>query len=273
SEHTGVVIAGIAANGDVVAVDPRTGAVRARASLGTTAPVLGATFDADGWAPSGATEPVETIGALVTIARDRDARFDRVKELAVTALAKLPGAQVTTELLAVLSDDRASQRLKDTIVDLLVARHDPASLPVLTEQLAVKTDYLAGTKPDGLGPVAKAIAGLAGTELDPKQVTVTLAALQDHLDAPTTDSPDLVHVIAAMVAIGGGAERPALASHLLLYHADDDRGADATWQKAIVGGLATKASPRDRAMLRYVARDARSKPGLAALIQVAIGPE
>lgn len=273
SEHTGVVVAGIAANGDVVAIDPRSGAVRARTSLGTTAPVLGATFDADGWAPSGSADPVDTAGALVSIARDRDARFDRVKELAVGALAKMPGAAVTAELLAILEDDRAPQRLKDTVVELMVTRHDPASLAVLTQQLAVKTDYLAGTQPDSLSAVAKAIAGLAGTELDPKQVALALVALQEHLDAPTTSSPELAHVIAAMVAIGGGVERPALASHLLLYHADDDRGADATWQKAIVGGLATKAGPRDRVVLRYVARDARSKPGLVTLIQESIGPD
>ena len=273
SEHTGVVIAGVSSTGEIVAIDPRTGAVRARKSLGTTAPVLGATFDADGWAPSNAPESIDTVGALVTIARDRDARFDRVKELAITALAKIPGEKVTSELLAVLADNRAPVRLKETVVEVLVARKDPASLAVLTEQLAVKTDYLAGTEPDALAPVAKAIAGLAAVQLDPKQVTATLAALQEHLDAPTTASPDLVHVIAAMVAIGGGAERPALISHLLLYHADNDRGGDASWQKAIVGGLATRSSPQDRVALRYVARDARSEPGLVTMIQETIGPD
>jgi len=273
SEHTGYVLAGIAANGDVVAIDPRTGAVRARKSLGTTAPVLGATFDADGWAPSSAPEPVDTVGALATIVRDRDARFDRVKELAAGALAKLPGAAVTSELLAVLSDPRAPVRLKDTVVDLLVARRDPGSLGVLTQQLAIKTDYLAQTEPDALAAVAKAIAGLATTALDPTQVTAALAALQEHLDAPNTTSPDLVHVIAAMAAIGGGAERAALASHLLLYHTDEDRGGDPAWQKAIVDGLTAKAGPQERVVLRYVAQDARSKPGLVTMIQDAIGPD
>lgn len=273
SEHTGHVIAGIASNGDVVALEPQTGAVRARKSLGTTAPVLGATFDADGWSPSSEREPIETVAALVTIARDRDARFDRVKELAVGALAKLPGSEVTAELLAILADARAPQRLKDTVVDLLVARRDPGSLVILTQQLAVKTDYLAGTEPDALVPVAKAIAGLAATTLDPKQVAATLAALQDHLDAPTTATIDLSFVIAAMVAIGRGAERPALVSHLLLYHADDDRGGDPTWQKAIVDGLTTNPGPAERVVLRHVAEDRRTKPGLAALIQDAIGQD
>ncbi len=275
SEHTGNVIVGISTNGDIVALDPQTGGVRAKKSLGIAQQVIGATFDADGWAPSSEQGAAETVAALVSIARDHDARFDRVKELAVIALAKQPGAQVTAELLAVLSDDRAPQRLKDTVVDLLTARHDPASLPVLTEQLATHMDYIAGTEPDALAPVAKAIAGLGAPEivLDPKHVSAALAALQFHLDAATTSSPELTWVIGAMAAIGHGAERPALISHLLLYHADDDLGGDAGWQKAIVVALSGTAMPADRAVLAYVAADPRTKPALVTLIRDALGAD
>ncbi len=275
SEHTGNVIAGVSTSGDIIAVDPQTGSVRAKKSLGITQQVIGATFDADGWAPSSEQGPSETVAALVSIARDHDARFDRVKELAVIALAKQPGAQVTSELLSVLADARAPQRLKDTVVDLLTMRHDPASLPVLTEQLAIRTDYLAGTEPDALGPVARAIAGLGQPDLalDPTHVTAALAALQVHLDAATTASPELAWVIAAMRAIGHGAERPALISHLLLYHADDDLGGDAGWQKAIVTALVAQATPVDRAALAYVASDPRTKPGLVTLIHDVLGAD
>jgi hypothetical protein len=272
-EHTGFVILGVAANGDVVALEPQTGAVRFRGSLGPGAEhVLGASFDADGWSPSSQSEPIETVAALVGITRDHDARFDRVKELAVQALAKLPGAEVTKELLGVLADSREPQKLKDTVVELLVTRKDPSSLPVLTAQLAVHTDYLARTEPDALGPVAKAIAGLAGAKLDPKQVADTLVALQSHLDAPSTASPELELVIGAMTAIGGGAEQPALASHLLLYHADDDLGGDPAWGEAIVHALAAHGGPGEHEILRYVAEDPRTQPGLAALIRSSLAP-
>ncbi len=277
SEHTGHVIVALSTGGDIVALEPQTGAVRARKSLGTTAPVLGATFDAEGWSPSSQSEPIETVAALVSIARDRDARFDRVKELAVNALAKLPGPEVTSQLLAVLADNRAPQRLKDTVVDLLVARRDPGSLPVLTAQLAVHTDYLAQTEPDALGPVAKAIAGLEGLTLDVKAVTAALAALQRHLDAPSTATPELVQVVAAMAAIGGNAQgsvaRLALASHLLLYHADDDLGADVTWQKAIALAIEQKGGPEGRELLRQVAADPRTRTSLAESIRDVLGPD
>lgn len=267
SDDTGKALLAVSTTGDLVALDPSTGGEYARGKLGTTGQVLGATFDADGWAPAGQPQPVDTVAALVQIARDHDARFDRVKELAVQALAKLPGAEVTKEMLAILADNRAPQKLKDLDVDLLIERKDPASLPVLTEQLAVHTDWIAKTEPEALGPVARAIAGLGGAPLPKDQVTAAVAALQSHLDAPSTQVADLVFVIDALAAIGHGAERPALASHLLLYHADDDLGDDPAWGKAIVTALEVHGGPGERELLRQVARDPRTKPGLASLIK------
>lgn len=267
SDHTGKAILAVSATGEVVALDPATGAVMMKKSLGTTAQVLGATFDADGWAPAGPEQPVETVAALVQIARDHDARFERVKELAVQAMAKLSGGEVTRQLLAILADSRAPQRLKDTVVDLLVERKDPASLSALTQQLAFHDDYLAKTEAQALGPVARAIAGLGGAKLPHDQIAAALAALQYHLDAPSTQSSDLVFVIDAMAAIGQGAERPALSSHLLLYHCDDDLGGDAAWSQAIVTALDVHGGPGEHELLRQVAEDPRTRPGLTTLIK------
>jgi outer membrane protein assembly factor BamB len=271
SAHTGAVIAAVSSTGEVVALDARTGAVRAKLQLPAGGgAVLGATFDADGWAPVQLNEPVATVAALVSIARDHDARFDRVKELAVSALAKLPGPEVTKELLGVLADDRAPARLKDTVAELLVVRRDPSSLPVLVQQLAVHADFLAQTQAEALGPTARALAGLAGDKLDRAQVTAAVAALETHLDAPTTAPADLAQVIDALAALGGAGG--ALGSHLLLYHADDELGGDPVWQKAIVGALA-RSGPAERATLRHVAADPRTRPGLAGMIRDTLGAE
>jgi outer membrane protein assembly factor BamB len=270
SHHTGAAIAAVSASGDIIALDPGTGAVRARRSLGAPAQVLGATFDADGWAPSEASEAVSAVATLAAIARDPDARFDRVKELAAVALAKQPGLDATRALLGVLTARRAPQQLKDVVAGLLVQRRDPASLPVLTEQLAARTDFLAGTAPEALGAVARAIAALDGGVIDAGHAAAALAELQAHLDAPTTTTAELAQVIAAMAAIGGGAERLALGSHLLLYHADE-LGADPGWQRAIVTALAGKGGPGERTLLSRVAADPRTAPGLATAIRDALG--
>src|SRR5262249_45390048 len=141
------------------------------------------------------------------------------------------------------------------------------AVPALVAQLGAHTDFIAKTEPEALGPVAKAIGGLG--EVDPKQRAAALAALQYHLDAATTPIPDLVAVIDAMAAIGGGSERAALASHLLLYHADDEVGGSPSWAKAIVLALA-KGGPGERELLRYVAADPRTKPNLTSAIHDAV---
>jgi outer membrane protein assembly factor BamB len=272
SDHTGAAIVGLSTTGDIVAVDPATGAVRAQKSLGVSGQVFGGTFDADGWAPSSEAAPADPVNALVGILRDREARFDRVKELAAGALAKLPGPVVTRHLIETLADDRAPIKLKDTVADLLAGRQDPTSLPVLTAQLAVHTDYIAKTTPDTLATTSRAIAGLEGLVLDGQHVAAALTALQRHLDAPTTTPADLAQVIAAMAAIGGGAERLPLASHLLLY-ATDDLAANGVWQAAIVTALARKGGPGEREALRRVASDPRAQPALVSAIRGALAAE
>lgn len=266
SEHTGAAIAAISSAGEVVALDPETGAVRARRGLGVTGPVTGATFDADGWAPPAASEPPDSAAALASIARDRDARFDRVKDLAVAALAKLPSADVVRELVAILIDDRAPPPLKARVAELLVERRDPHGLPALTEQLAVRADFLADTAPRALAAIARAVAALGGQPLDAEAVTPALAALQAQLEAPTAAPAELAQIIAALAAIGRGAAREALASHLTLYRADD-LADDPAWQQAIVPALAGT----DRELLRRVAADARTKAGLTRAIRDALG--
>jgi hypothetical protein len=273
SDDTGASLVAISQTGDVVALDPKTGAVLLDRAIGTSEPVLGATFDADGWRPPSEGERVQTVEALVGIARDHDERFDRVKDLAVQTLAKMPGGEVTRELLDVLADPRAPDKLKGDVVELLIARKDPTSLGVLGAQLATHDDFIAKTSPSALGPIAKAIAGLGGAKLDPAAVQAALAALQSHLDAPTTQVPDLVPVIAAMAAIGGGAERAALSSHLLLYHADPAIGGDAAWGQAIVGALETHGGPAERELLAAVAADPRTQPALVGILREALAAD
>ena len=114
----------------------------------------------------------------------------------------------------------------------------------------------------------KAIAGLGGVELDGKQVAAALARAAEpprraehRVRRPRLrdrrDGCDRRH----------GTERPALWSHLLLYHADDDLGGDPAWQKAIVIALDDQGGPGERELLRHVAADPRTKPGLATLIR------
>jgi len=263
SAHTGAAIAAVSAGGEVIALDPATGAVRAHAQLDTGgAPVIGATFDADGWSPSGAGEPPSTVQALVAIARDRDARFEGVKELAVGTLAKLPGEQVTRDLLAMLADERTSAKLKETVIGVLASRDDPAGLPALIEALGVKSDVIAGTEPIAVGAVARAVGALAKQPLDEKQKAAAVDALIGQLRAPSTSVGDAVDVVHALAALGGAAAKAPLRTYLLVYRTDAEFAkADALVAATVDATLAAGAD--DRELVRFVADDARTQPAVA----------
>ena len=211
-EHTGAAIVGVAANGDVVALDPRTGAVRARKSLGTTAPVLGATFDADGWAPSGAERAGrDRRRAGRDRARSRCAvrSGEGARRAARSRSSRAP--QVTAELLAILADARAAAALKDTVVELLVAAARSGE-PAGADRAARGARRLpredrargarAGRQGDrGPGRRGRSIRRTWQPRWPRSRSTST---------RPAPRRRDLVQVIAAMAAIGGGAERAAL---------------------------------------------------------------
>jgi outer membrane protein assembly factor BamB len=275
SDHLGSVIAAVSAAGDVLAIDPTTGTLLHKATLeGAGGQVLGATFDADGWRPSdaGATPP-ETVQALVAIARDRDARFDKVKELAVTSLAKLSGPEVTKDLLGILADDRAPPRLKEAVVDVLMKRQDPEGLgPVATALAAERDDYIDNETAQNVSALARIVMSLKGTKIDDFDQQAAVIALVDHLNAPETALPDLIAVIRAIAAIGGSDGRAALRTHLLVYRDDPDLAANADWRKAVVDAVAAGGAS-DKEAIRFVASDPRSNPELAEYARTAIDAE
>lgn len=273
SEHTDKVIAAVSAAGDIIALDPATGAVKAKLSLDKAGgQIIGATFDADGWDPSGGDDkPAETVAALVSIARDRDARFDKVKELAVTALAGLAGASVTTDLLSILDDDRAPQKLKEAVVDVLMKRKDPAGLPALAAALAKqRTDYIDNTTAQNVGAIARVIASLKGQKLDDDARAQAVGALIEQLNAPDLELTELVSVAKALGAIGGTDGAAALRTHLLIYRDSEELAGNADWRAAVVDSLLAAGAPNDREAVRFVAEDPRTVADLAAYARDAV---
>lgn len=269
SEHAGRVIVGVGADGSVVALDPATGAIRAQSKLDVGGQVLGATFDCDGWAPAGAGEPPSTVAALVAIARDRDARFDEIKQLAVAALARLEGGEVTRDLLAIVQDGRTPPKLRDSVIELLVGRKDPAGLPALLAALEPRYDFIAGTEPAAVGVVARALAGLADRGLAEADRGRAVKALVAHADDPATPATDRTELVRAMVAIGQGAERPWVRSQLVLERADPALAREARLVEAMVAALAA-GGVEDRETLRYVATDPRTVPAVADAARAAL---
>lgn len=261
AEHTGAAIVAVAGNGELVVVDPTTGGQWQRVALGVSGPLNGVAFDADGWAPAGQAAGADTQAALLAIVADRDARFEPMKELAIAALGRYTGPEVTAQLLQLLADARLAPRIKDVIVEMLVKRQDPTSLPAYTAALQVRTDYLAGVEAAALGPVARAVSMLAGKEVAAEASAAALATLHAHLDDPATPLADLDKVIDAMSAIGKGKQFAALRAHVVAYRADPEMCGNGAWRDAIVRAL-MQGGAAETELLRSLADDARTHGAL-----------
>jgi hypothetical protein len=264
SDHVGPVVAFASALGEIGALDPATG--RRMYDVNIENPggqLIGATFDADGWAPNDPGAEPNTVGALVAIARDRDARFNDVKQFAVAAIARLAGGDVTRDLLGIVQDERTQPKLYETVVEVLVQRADPAGLPALTEALSVEYDYITGVAPKSVGVIARAIAAMKGKEIDPAQRGAAVEALLSQLDAPETTTTDLTEIVKALGAIGGGAEIAPLRSFLLAYRTNPEFASQVEAVAATVDVLLDGGGAAERELVAYVAEEPRTQPSIA----------
>lgn len=271
AEHVGPAIAFASGLGELGALDPRTGERLYAASVDEQ--LTGVTFDAEGWAPRGDAAPARTATALVAIARDRDARFHRVKRFAVAALAALPDAEVTRDLVALLGDERTPGPLHDKAVEVLVARRDPRGLPYLIEALGTPHDHLAGSRPRGVGAVARVIGALGrGGQLSPAQRAEAADALLAHVRAPQTPLDDLAEVIRALGAVGTGAEIAPLSAFVLGYRADPGMAEPIAPMAAAIDALLDGGGAAGRALVAFVAGDARTQAAIAEYARRALRP-
>lgn len=265
SSDTGPAIAFADFNGELGALDAATGRRIYKAKLSQG--VLGATFDAEGWAPAeedAAEEGDSTAAALASIARDRDARYNDVKRFAIATLANMPGAAVSTDLLALISDPRTPPKIYEKAVESLVARKDPSALPALVGLLKVEHDYIAGTAPKGLGVAARAIAAMGEAPIEPAQRASVVEALVAHLGSPETSPADLVEVVQALGAISAGAELGPLGTFVLTYRADPTLTTQVTVLSTAIDVLLDHGGAAERELVAFVAGDPRTEASVAA---------
>jgi outer membrane protein assembly factor BamB len=260
--HVGASIAFASGLGELGALEPGTG--RRIYSAKVPDQLIGVTFDADGWAPGEDGAPTSTVTTLASIARDPDARFNEIKRFAVAALAALPGADVTRDLLDLIQNERTPKQLYDKAVEVLIERKEPAGLVHLLTVLQLPYDYIAGSRPRGVGVVAQAVGALgASSTLDPAQRGAAIEALLANLNAPETPASDLALVIKALGAMGGGVEIAPLRDFVLAYHADPAFSSQIAPMSAAIDILLGQGGTPERALVAFVADDPRSQASIA----------
>jgi outer membrane protein assembly factor BamB len=269
SEDAGSAILYASSDGDLGALDPRTGAAQAIAR--TNLRLTGASFDADGFAVAAATAPptpAEIATTLEQIVWDHDARFGAVKLFATAALGDVPGVETSAALLKIV---RARPQpggppppAQHKAGDLLVARKDRQAIPLMLQALAEHYDFLDDKQPRGVDVLARALGALEAHEAAP----LLAAHLIDH-ETPQSALRDLA---AAVAQLGGKEAEHALSEVLLEYRADPLFLMDPQ-PLTIAGEALLKMGPEARKTATYVAEDRRTLAPVARALRAILATE
>jgi outer membrane protein assembly factor BamB len=248
AEDSGRAIVYVSAEGELGAIDRRTGA--ALGAVDTGLRVTGAELDVDGFLPSAQAQPEPTARVLATLALDRDARFNPWKAWAVDTLAAAQGADVTRALLRIVADDGAPKDAADRAAAALDTRRDDASVAVMIETLAAP-----GATARVLSVVTRALAMLRKPEAGP--------ALLERLLDPSTPDGALGELAGALAAVGYRQGAPELGSFLLLHRADPAYADDANGLAEVIDALLKLGGPLERQLVAFVAADPRTSAAVA----------
>ncbi len=264
SDLTGPAVVFVTADGQLGALDSRSGRRIYESSLGADVAVVGATFDADGFGTGvGQGEPL--IKVLSSILWDPDLRFSDVRVFAVDELTRQPGRAATEELLKALDmGDGIPAPIMKKAMDALVSRQDRSMLDLYVKALQVHPDFAEDRRPKQLAFFARAVAQMKAKEAVP--------ALVEHLRLPDTD-PDVVREIAeAVIALGAESAVEAFMDFLLQYRADGEFNRATEALTAAADVLLKLGGPAERAALRFVAEEPQTIEVVASHIRRALAP-
>jgi outer membrane protein assembly factor BamB len=135
--------------------------------------------------------------------------------LLITELGKLADPQVTRILIALCDDSRVPPAQRDAARRLLSKRTNGAEF--MLAALDRHYDFVTGTQPPAVGPLADALAGLRDER--------AAAPLARHLNDPADSLDDVVRVAKALEVLATPAEARELTTFFALYHATaNDQG-------------------------------------------------
>jgi outer membrane protein assembly factor BamB len=259
SADTGRVILYATVDGELVGLDPRTGARVYQASLPGEV-VRGATFDAEGFAPKpgdvAAARPPELTATLTGIIADPDQRFPALKLFAVEELGRQPGRAVTAKLLELLADPKTAPLAQQKAGEMLVERRDAGSLDLYRAALRAHADYAEQRAAPPVELLARAIGALGPLA---RSVAPDLEA---HLALPETTPAAAAEIARALVRTGAAQATPALRDFLTMYRSDPSYERDPAALIAASEALLRLGGTADRELLLFLAEEPHTARGL-----------
>ena len=276
STDTGRAIVFVTADGEVGALDRATGRRLSKAQVPGAAVVRGATFDAEGYVPTGAPSDAAGSGSLATILSsiiwDPDRRFSDVKIFAIEQMAKQPGREVTADLLKISQKEGLPPAVYQKAGEALIDRKDASATDLYNASLKIHSDYAEGERAPGVEVMAKAAVALGGS-----QARTLAPALIEHLRLPETEPAAAMQISRALAGMGATEALPALRDFISMYRADPAYDADPGALIAAAEALVKLGGAAERQLLLFIAEEPKTIDPLRmhirrALTQTAPGP-
>ena len=256
SDDTGPAIVFAAVDGEIGALDAASG--QKVWSKKTDLKVAGATFDAEGFGPGKRQlQPVtKTLGDVLS---DPDARFTAVKVFAIASMTRIPGEEVTAELVRLVTKEGVSPAIARAAAEALVARKDVAAKPIYRDALAVHYDYLNDKRVHGVDALARTVAAV-----DDKEAAPLLAS---HLLDPVTPLTSLDDVVSALVQLGNKEAVASLEEFVLTYRADPSFLGDPQSLQLAADGIMKLGGPEGRRVLNFLTDEPRTLKPIASYVR------
>jgi hypothetical protein len=261
TELSGPCVVFASVDGDVGALDVRSGAVRAVQKTGLK--LVGAAFDVDGYEGGAVSDKPDLLKTLEKIVWDPDARFNAVKVFCVDAIGDLAGAATDAALLKVVLKERGVPALvQKKAGEELVARKNAEAAPLIVEALHRRYDHLEDQRPQGVDVLARTAAAIGAKDAVPE-----LAA---HLADPATPPAALKDIAAALAALGGKPAAAALRELLVNYRADPLFLVDPAPLTIAGEALLKFGDATDRRAVEFIAEEPRTLPPVGRYLKTAI---
>ncbi len=246
STHTGKAMLLVSDNGTIVSLDPATGLPVSKVDLKLK--LRGASFDVEGYAPTaGSAGKANLRKSLIEVIWDPDRRFGKVKLFAVQELAKLTGADVSADLVKIVTHQSIDPAVYKMAGQMIVDRHDKKSIPLYLSTLKSHYNFLDGTTGKAVDIMARALGDLKSREA----VKPLLTHLMDH----ETPVPAVVEIVKALTIIGDKSSLESFRSFLLTYRADSMFIKSSTALNLVADGLLKLGGEEERQLLRFVKND------------------
>lgn len=198
-----------------------------------------------------AAAPAGSLAAQLAAAlSDLDPEMAAAQAFLVTELGRIDEPEVAKTLIDLTTSGRIPPDVRVRARELLSQRRSGADF--MLASLERQYDFLSGTLPPPVGPLAVALGAMGEKRAAP--------LLARHLNDPSTESTDVEHAARALVDLATAAELPSLKTFFALYRATADEPELVRAVASVAQALLRVGGTEARSLVERAARDPLTRP-------------